>query len=86
MKLNVYAIRDIKADVYKMVHLHRSEAEAKRAFQNGSEADGSFLKTNPEDFSLFQLGIFDDCTGYIESYKVPKYVMSVLKEKQEINA
>jgi hypothetical protein len=63
MKLNVYAIFDTAAAVYKQPFMMRTDGEAVRGFMDLCIRDGNEINSHPEHFSLYKLGKFDDSTG-----------------------
>lgn len=70
MKLVVCAIRDRAADVFGQPMFTASVGQAIRAFTdqiNGSDRDQNVLARHPEDFDLYELGIYDDATGLFET-------------------
>ena len=63
----IYSIYDSKAEVYSPTFTANNNGDAIRAFQNDIQKGQSMLATNPEDFTLFHLGEWDDEKG--------KYIM-----------
>lgn len=67
--LNLYSIKDIKANRFQGVVPFPNDDMAKRAFTsavNSSESAG-LLSQYPEDVQIFRLGSFDDVSGEIQS-------------------
>jgi hypothetical protein len=62
MKINVYAIYDVAAAMYKAPFMMRSDGEALRGFQDLAVAENEINK-HPHHFQLFKLGVFDDGSG-----------------------
>lgn len=62
MKLNVIAVRDIKANVYSQPQFVGSIGHAVRSFgdQCRNKENGNIMGQHPEDFELYLLGEFDD--------------------------
>ena len=94
MKLNIYSIFDRKAKAYLPPFYLRSLDEAKRAFAGIATDQSSMFWKFPEDFSLWQLGIFDDNTGEIQAavdgpldqalvYTAPQGVAGQIQPKKE---
>lgn len=64
MTMEFYAIKDETANRFMSPSLIATEDEAKRAFK--SQVNNiQIWKDNPEDFSLYRLGSFDETTGTI---------------------
>ena len=73
MTLEFYAVKDETANRFMTPSLIMSENEAKRAFK--SQVNNiQIWKDNPEDFSLYKLGNFDEETGTIIGIKPEKIV------------
>lgn len=69
MKVFVYNIYDEKAGAFLRPFFMPSMAAARRAVAtivNGEE--DHIFKTNPSDFTLFEIGEYDDNTGLITGY------------------
>lgn len=64
--LNLYTIRDKKADYYDKPWTARTDAEAVRSLAQlvNSGSDNALVK-NPEDFSLHRIGQFDEQSGML---------------------
>lgn len=64
--MKIYTIRDKKAEYYMEPQLYRTSHDAVRACKNSvnNDQNGLFAK-NAEDFSLFEIGSFDEMTGNI---------------------
>lgn len=68
MKLSIFAIKDYTAELFSNLQLHANKATAIRSFTdqvNNGQADNLVAKY-PEQFGLYQLGVYDDNTGFIE--------------------
>ena len=60
MKRNIYMIYDSAAAMYIGPLVYRADGEALRDFEAGSMNADSKFGQNPEDFSLYKVGSFDD--------------------------
>lgn len=68
MKLVACAVYDEKARAF-MVPFFTSNIEvAKRSFGAAARTPNQLISQNPEDFTLYQLGTFDDITGQVEQF------------------
>ena len=75
MKLDIFAIRDIKAQTYGNPSYFTYKGEAIRAFQDiMSNPNAPFIK-HPEDYELFKLGSIDDNTGELIGMKMPEFII-----------
>jgi hypothetical protein len=63
--LKFYSIRDGKSETYNKPFTEVSNGVALRNFMTAMENEDSMIKKYPEDFSLWQVGQFDETTGEI---------------------
>lgn len=63
---NIYAVRDEKVGFNSSLMLCENEAVAIRDFANFVKTPGTIINQNPEDFSLWQVGIFSVENGTID--------------------
>ena len=61
----IYSIYDSKAQVYTLPFFMTTDAMAKRQFSNWVNDPGHTFGKNPEDYTLFACGQYDDDTGTI---------------------
>ena len=74
MKLNICSVKDRAADAFGRPMFVPSTGVAIRSFSdelNRSDADNQ-LYNHPDDFDLYEFGVFDDNTGLFELYDQPK--------------
>jgi hypothetical protein len=64
--MKLFVVRDTKAQYYHAPQTYRNSGDAIRACKNAvnDSTSGMFAK-NAEDFSLFQVGEWDELTGAI---------------------
>lgn len=63
--LNIYAIKDEKAEAYLMPFYAPNDAVAKRMFgQAVNDAETDFAKS-PDDYTLHYIGIWDEIEGKV---------------------
>lgn len=76
MKLCVVAIRDRAIDAFGMPNFVVSVGAAVRSFGDEvNRADpNNQLNKHPEDFDLFQLGVYNDADGSFELLDSPRQV------------
>lgn len=63
MELLVFAVYDAKAEFFGNPIFQRSVGEALRAFSDEAVRDGSMVAAHPLDYSLYQIGKYDQATG-----------------------
>lgn len=68
MKYVVLSIRDRGADVFGTPYCSASVGQAIRAFGDevNRDAPENLLAKHPDDFDLYQIGLFDDASGRFE--------------------
>ena len=74
MKLNICSVKDRAADAFGRPMFVPSTGVAIRSFSdelNRSDADNQ-LYNHPDDFDLYEFGVFDDNTGLFQLYDQPK--------------
>lgn len=67
--MNIYSIRDIKADYFMQPFMARNDGEATRSFAgavNDSSNPNNMIARYPGDYELFSLGLFDEVTGHLD--------------------
>lgn len=77
MKQIIVAIKDRAADAFMRPWFVPTGALAIRSFMDevNRQADDNNLFHHSDDFDLYEIGIFDDSTGRIESYEDMKVLM-----------
>ena len=74
MKHKIYSVYDSKAGCYLPLFTFRSRGEAIRAFTETVNDSSSSIGKYPEDYTLFELGVFDDEFGAIDLLQTPTSV------------
>lgn len=66
MKKKLFVIKDTKADYYYPPQVFNNSLDAQRACENSvnGQQDSLFAK-NSEDFSLFEIGTYDEKIGLV---------------------
>jgi len=80
----LYVIFDNASGLYASPTLAVTEAEVRRNFSTIVNAEGNAISANPQDFSLYELGIFDNETGKFSLLDTPTRVMTALELKQKV--
>jgi len=77
--LNLYSVRDVKAEAYGAIICCPSVGLAVRSFSEACLDPKSPMALYPADFSLYELGTFDPNSGTVKGHKVPIYVASAVE-------
>lgn len=71
--LKIFTVYDSKTGIYCSPFYLKARGEALRSFidtASGNSKD-TLIASHPEDFTLFELGEYDDCTGTFDLYPAP---------------
>lgn len=71
MKLKVFAVFDSKVLAFTTPFFQRTSGEATRAFADAVNKEGSNFKSHAEDYTLFELGSWDDATAVFDMLETP---------------
>lgn len=63
MKHKIYSVYDSKSEIYNLPFLQRTKGEAIRTFTELANDEKTSIGKNPEDYTLTELGEFDDNTA-----------------------
>lgn len=66
MKVNMYVIHDKKAKFYNQPFYQLNDEVALRSAVDLVSKPGTDIFNNPEDFTMFKIGEYDDATAHIE--------------------
>jgi hypothetical protein len=74
MKLILCSVKDRAADAYGRPMFVPSSGVAIRSFSDeiNRNADDNQLFNHPDDFDLYEFGVFDDNSGQFDIYDQPK--------------
>lgn len=86
MKHLILSIFDSKANAYLPPWYAPTEATACRIFENSVIDPNTLFAKFPGDFTLFGIGVFDDETAEIETYKVHINHGTALQHQAAFNA
>lgn len=67
MKHNIFAVYDSKAEAYTTPFFDHAEGRAIRTFADCCNDPGHQFGKHPADYTLFQIGEYDDSLGTIDS-------------------
>lgn len=68
MQHRVYTVYDSKAEVYMQPIFMRADGEAVRAFKASIAQSGHQFASNPADYTLFAIGVYDDDKGRVTHF------------------
>lgn len=74
--MKIFTILDSKAKAYMTPFFQKNEDVAVRVLEQACNEQGHIFNTNPEDFSLFQIGIFNEDTGEIVPHP-PEHIVNM---------
>jgi len=74
MIYKVFSMYDKKAQAYAQPFFFPHSGEAIRALEEIVNDPKSRLNRHPSDFSLYQVGVWDDISGKIEATKNPIFL------------
>jgi activator of HSP90 ATPase len=82
MLINVYTIRDEKVSAYLRPFLAPTHELMRRSIASVLMDGEHEMAKFPRDFTIYEVGVFDDQTGLVNSHTVPKLVNSVESIRQ----
>lgn len=65
MKIHIYSVYDSKTEVYGQPNFMLNKGTALRAWQDAANDPQSTISKHPADFTMFEIGYWDDDTGTI---------------------
>ena len=77
MKLKVYSLYDIKAQIYLSPRYYHNQPHAMRMFEIEHRQNQSVVGMYPHDFQIMELGEFDDNFGTFDVHKKPIAVCTI---------
>lgn len=84
MTISVYCVFDLKAKVNDVPFFHRNDATAQRYFAEMVNHDDHPYNKNPEDFSLWLVGTFDQAERLLEG-ELPKLLAEGLHLRNQMH-
>lgn len=72
MKMQMFVIYDSKAEVYNKPFYQLNDACALRTARDLRSTPNNEINNNPEDYSMFHLGEYDDSNAQIDLNSSPK--------------
>ena len=78
MKVMLFSVLDIKSQTFLPPIGFNHKGLALRWFEDLSRDEKSFIHKHPEDYRLFQVGDYDDQSGYLTSLGLPDFLISAI--------
>jgi len=88
MKKPMYSVLDRKAHVFAAPFTSTNDQTATRLFVRACNDPNNDLGMFPNDYALFEVGLFDDETGKIEPIEIPRLLIdgrSVIDGRPELS-
>lgn len=82
MLVKVFAVYDSKLKAYMAPQYFQTGGVAERAFKKAVNTPDTGFFDNPEDYTMFELGTFDDEKGAFELYTAPIVVIKAIQLKE----
>lgn len=70
MKTKIFAIHDAKVGSYMQPFFMQSAGQALRSWGTSINDPSTLFCTHPADFTLFELGTYDDETGMVLAHEI----------------
>lgn len=83
MKLKIFSVYDAKAEAYMTPFFLQTKGQAIRGFMDLVSDKNTNVAKYPEDFTLFELGEYDDGRGSFVSHQTPISLGTALELKKE---
>lgn len=85
MKMEIFSIFDIKAEMYSRPYFALTHGEAIRTFVDAVNTGDSPYNRHPDDYTLFHVGSFDDSLGELVASQIVNLgcAQSYLRERPE---
>lgn len=77
-EMKIFAIRDTKADAFNTPFYMSTVGQALRAFGDEVNNPNSALSKHPEDYFLYELGIYEDATAAFNLLPAPRSLSSAV--------
>lgn len=83
MNLKVFSVYDSKTEAYMTPFFMRSKGEAIRGFADVVNDGQSTMCKYPHDYTLFEIGEWDDTTARLEPHATPISLGVAIEHKKE---
>lgn len=86
MLVRIFGIYDSKAEAFLQPFFAKTKSEAIRVVTDAVNHGNDNFSKHPEDFTLFELAVFDDSDGLIVPNEVKQSLGCFIEFKREDNA
>ena len=83
MKTNCFSIYDEKSETYGVPFFMLNNQMALRAFADLGADPETTIGKHPEDYKLYQIGVFDDSTSKLTHTQPPEYLATARNPNYE---
>jgi len=84
MKTGMFAVYDLKAKAFLQPFFSVTEGTAIRAFAVAVNDPGTMLAKHPGDYVLFEVGSFDDDSGFLAALSPVKQLCIAAAVKEQV--
>lgn len=84
MKLKLFAVRDAKAEAFIPPFVLPNEAMAVREFTGCANDPTHAFCRNSDDYSLYEVGEFDDATGVLTVPAEPRFLVKASSLRKQV--
>ena len=78
----VFTVYDSKVEAFNTPFYFRTKGEAIRAFASTVNDSSSSLSAHPEDYTLFEIGSYDDSNASLDLHSAPVSVVTAVEVKE----
>lgn len=82
MTMMIYAIYDSKTEIYSQPHFLINKGTASRAWADAANDPQSPFSKHPADYTMFEIGHYNDITGNITMHQAKIPIGSALEFRQ----
>ena len=79
MKLKIFSVHDSKVSAFLNPFFVRTTGEATRMFSDAVQREASGFKAHAEDYTLFEVGSWDDQTAAIDLLPTPHPICKAIE-------
>jgi len=83
MNVNIYAVYDTKAEAFGAPFTLQADGIAVRSFIQACENPESEFNRYPNDFTLYQIGTYDDSNAFIATNKPEELITAAQALKKD---
>lgn len=81
-KQKMFCVFDVKVGAYAQPFFMRTAGEALRSWEEACNDSQSMMCKHPADYTLFEVGEFDDNSGRVATYEVLKPLSTAIEVKR----